>query len=480
MSYLQDTEIFQNVVDLWTGNICFVDGALQLLLIVDYIFDWARDIYRPAILGELHTLSTGDVITTDSEIFSTVSRRMSSWMDTSEDGQPMRTSFGTISSTANTLELPPFLNITCPEGVIRDAAVLQSRYLALHLNEADIDEFLLSFSTAQEAQAWVNSLPICLSQSWRVTAETIHALETFWTAKFRPPPENQQPNEIFYINIAFNMFMTETWEPVRQLTCFSISERALQRLPSRVENIYGFEWNQNPLIEFSAIEVILGRILKQSILDNITAAVSMLCMTSCFSNRDKRIPLRLLVTGSSGIYAGFQQDRSPFLVTMVTSIYENHKIGQREPRDPYLWLSNLQVKQTIVFRNKAVQLWPDLPPLVLVGRCKGVLIDGIPNGIDAPRRGLFTLQDPVDAEALLETLGAVLKNGPYFKTALVPYCSLHSDHFRHMNLPVKLREDWSTKGIVEVIENWMESLRYQMWQQDDQPGHRHSFPIIIS
>jgi hypothetical protein len=51
------------------------DAALQLLLIVDYIFDWARDSYRPAILTELRLLSTADTAEisttfTDSDIYS--------------------------------------------------------------------------------------------------------------------------------------------------------------------------------------------------------------------------------------------------------------------------------------------------------------------------------------------------------------------------------------------------------------------------
>ncbi|KAF2181383.1 hypothetical protein K469DRAFT_792564 [Zopfia rhizophila CBS 207.26] len=37
------------IYDLWQGTIQSQDGALQLLLIVDYIWSWARDIYRPSV-----------------------------------------------------------------------------------------------------------------------------------------------------------------------------------------------------------------------------------------------------------------------------------------------------------------------------------------------------------------------------------------------------------------------------------------------
>ena len=45
---------------MWQRSICTLDGALQLLLLVDYIFDWARDIYRKDIIRELRILASGD------------------------------------------------------------------------------------------------------------------------------------------------------------------------------------------------------------------------------------------------------------------------------------------------------------------------------------------------------------------------------------------------------------------------------------
>ena len=66
----------QRVVNIWSGSITTRNGALQLLLLVDYVFDWARDIYREDIIKELRTLATGNndaatVLHTDTDIFST-------------------------------------------------------------------------------------------------------------------------------------------------------------------------------------------------------------------------------------------------------------------------------------------------------------------------------------------------------------------------------------------------------------------------
>ncbi|KAF2258273.1 hypothetical protein CC78DRAFT_621936 [Lojkania enalia] len=47
------------VYDLWHGTIESEDGAFQLFQIVDYIWTWARDIYRPAIRGCLRGQDAG-------------------------------------------------------------------------------------------------------------------------------------------------------------------------------------------------------------------------------------------------------------------------------------------------------------------------------------------------------------------------------------------------------------------------------------
>src|ERR1700753_288434 len=44
---------------LWNGTLASRDNVLQLILIFDYICDWARDIYRPSIIRQLKSLATG-------------------------------------------------------------------------------------------------------------------------------------------------------------------------------------------------------------------------------------------------------------------------------------------------------------------------------------------------------------------------------------------------------------------------------------
>src|SRR5258706_6402627 len=40
----------QQIFDLWHGTVLFPEGALQLLLIIDYLCDWACEVYRMSVI----------------------------------------------------------------------------------------------------------------------------------------------------------------------------------------------------------------------------------------------------------------------------------------------------------------------------------------------------------------------------------------------------------------------------------------------
>ncbi|KAF7541350.1 hypothetical protein G7Z17_g11978 [Cylindrodendrum hubeiense] len=70
-----ERNIDYRVVEMWRGSILTSTGALQLLLLVDYVFDWARDVYREDIIKELRVLASGENeaasgIYTDTDIYS--------------------------------------------------------------------------------------------------------------------------------------------------------------------------------------------------------------------------------------------------------------------------------------------------------------------------------------------------------------------------------------------------------------------------
>jgi hypothetical protein len=59
---LQAHSVNQEISQQWSGCLKFNDDALTLLLLVDYIFDWARDVHRTSIFSQLKIIS-GDTFT---------------------------------------------------------------------------------------------------------------------------------------------------------------------------------------------------------------------------------------------------------------------------------------------------------------------------------------------------------------------------------------------------------------------------------
>lgn len=131
------------------------DNALQLLLIVDYIFDWARDVYRPSLLRQLKSLITGEdydqvSLAPDSDIFSTRRRNVSDWIPPppSTIGGPESGPDVEADSTASRevheyksfdltvdLDHESILGITIPNtelGTIRSASIIQSRLMGFY------------------------------------------------------------------------------------------------------------------------------------------------------------------------------------------------------------------------------------------------------------------------------------------------------------------------------------------------------------
>lgn len=406
-------------------------------------------------------------------------RSISNWLNHAQ-GTPAPAPTLSTSMTSAHHDLD-YLNIYCPEGAIRDASVIESRYLALQLVESDIDDFLLSFESMEKAQIWVQGMFKCLSSAWRVSAEALGTLENVWTTEARPSRGGYQHDEVFYVRFAVHMFVSHMWEPTRQLTCLAISGGALQKLLPRIGSLQNLEMHQNPIVSTAAIEALLCRILNQSVMDNLTAAVSMLCISSGFDRRNGIIPDQLLATRSDGLRVGFRHDKSPYLINLVSSIYKSHKIGQRQPRDPYIAFSHLQSKHNIMYRDDEVQMWPKLPPLVREQRCKCVLVDGISENKEFPKRGLYVFDSPPNYEDLVELPSILWRHGLYFLTMQVATDTWDERYFRYLNIPIKIKGEWNSKADSQAFVDWERSLKMELGinQQANRPGDSASAPMVI-
>jgi len=140
--------LIQEAVQLWNGSVMSKDGALQLLLIVDYIFDWARDIYRPSILRRLKCLAGGHAddqisLANDSDIMS-MRRHISDWI---QPPPSVVESDSDVESAIPTgvLDHQDLLPLQIPNtklGTLRSASLVNSRVVGLYIAEHNVRTLL--------------------------------------------------------------------------------------------------------------------------------------------------------------------------------------------------------------------------------------------------------------------------------------------------------------------------------------------------
>ncbi len=232
----------QNIHYLQSGDITTKDGALQLLLLLDYIVDWARDTLRPAIIAQLRSLAMGrdfdeisrgpesDIISKERTIRDWVSRIPSTVAQDETAHMP----------TNNSTELRfhgDLVSVSPPDtefGIVRPVSAATLQLSGLRLTEGNV-ESLLALSDGPEhgksysacARKLVNELT-----RWDETLVVLGAdlddIERVWAddQKMALEPFDEGSGAEFYAVLEYRCFMTVAWEIVREISYWAISKSA--------------------------------------------------------------------------------------------------------------------------------------------------------------------------------------------------------------------------------------------------------------
>jgi hypothetical protein len=463
---------------------------------VDYIFDWARDIYRPCIIRELSILAAREMQPCDPDIFSTVDRSQSqiaselpgfSWSQESD------------SLYVSTTGLESGLGDTHPlSGVVRDASNIETRFLSLHITEANMDELWVSLPAhlRESATTFVDTLRPSLDSSWRVTRKTLFSIQAAWTRNVNAPEFAGGSNtdiasdEIFFTNIVILFHMTDDWTLVRQLTYLAISEGALQvlllrhSLPGLLRDLEA----QNPIIDDSSIEPFIKSIRRQTIASSLTAAVSMLCISSSFTRGPGRIPGKWLLSKAKNIYAGFVFDNSPSTLEIVASFHETReKLIVNYFDDPYLVYSRTR---TFLSADSPEQgLWPRLDSICQDKHgCALVESLNLPdNSTGAGARFCVFIiskydfdRSDVDTATIVRGLA---EGGLYYSALQLDSSQRVRECYGYLNRSTKGELFWRNADSLGLLLEWLEDLGSQSgragWSGGG-PGETPDSPIMIS
>ncbi|KAJ3538816.1 hypothetical protein NM208_g5741 [Fusarium decemcellulare] len=294
------------VAQVWGGSITSPNGALQLLLLVDYIFDWARDLYREDIIRHLRLLASGEndaatVLYADTDLFSTHQQMETDSID-EETGDDLIKPY---------LERFP-IHRASHKLQCRSANYIESRFCCVIITRDN-------FKTFQ------NSLP--------PSGFKHHEEMEQWTGHSRRSGLCL-PSTNFLTAICFTTFINKDWHLVRELHIFAVENDELVKdrilsLWTRSKNT-SFPVSQDSAL--SAIKYLQSGLPSHILLDAINRRCVMLEPRDVVKNPGntfrKRKPFPIVLSPHSG----------PFRLG-VHAIYKYFKKGILEPEEPFLRVS---------------------------------------------------------------------------------------------------------------------------------------------
>jgi hypothetical protein len=246
----------QNIHHLQGGDLMTQEGALRLILIFDYIADWARDSFRTSVLRQLTYLATGirfgkvklgpDIYTiSDSKAITFKGPLASPDVETDETAKDDDSdSVGaTEHSNVNFLHIP-----TSEYGVIRPMNTAMFRWTGLCITEDNVDTYLprhlacLHDGTGKPLSTRARALLDHITKGddmLVIAAADMGDLEKLWTGSessrfytYNKPSEA----ELFFVRLQYRCFIDDSWGIVRELAYLAISPPAMAELISQASS----------------------------------------------------------------------------------------------------------------------------------------------------------------------------------------------------------------------------------------------------
>ncbi|KAH8679385.1 hypothetical protein BGZ61DRAFT_457118 [Ilyonectria robusta] len=332
------------VVRLWEGGLDSPENALQLLLIIDYIVDWARDIYREGVARSLKKLALHDSksLAYDSDIFS-LAEDVQDWVVADDEGDEV--DLVEPQSAAGDL-LRAF---DSQHGVFRDARFIRTRFIGLYVTEENFRHLIYSAPSNDAAKKLAKSLLESLEESCRMRRDMLDDLEVSWTDMDRHGADMIAPDAIFLVVATAVSYFTPDWEQTRELSYLAIADTVIDRLfkIADVKRPLSLASSRIPLVTSMSS---FREVLKRSAADNLSACASRLCIytghfstiANCSStswvwkslpseqpNNGKRSQREMVVK------VGPRSKAREF----VYALYLKHRVGRNEPTSPIFRLS---------------------------------------------------------------------------------------------------------------------------------------------
>lgn len=305
----------------WRGCITNRDDAIQLFLIVDFLADWARDVYRPAVLTELRILQYPDeevaTVFTDTDIFSTGDRSIS--FETHSDLQyedNFNSSFSDLDSQL---------------GAVRHISGIESRFLSIIITADNVHTLLRSVKGSTRAgfiRKLLEALHLRDASAKVPNIDRIDAIEEAWTGHSRLSTILSMRGTKLYTAHQTVYYLSPSWGQVRDLSLIAVAEDALEVLIKES----GLKAGRGKASEPSHAKENMDIVDRIAPLKDAPARHNLL---ACITRR----------VGSIDSSCLFKKSQ-PIIWELVSSTYKVHKRGDLEPELPFLKISKCLDTQT--------------------------------------------------------------------------------------------------------------------------------------
>jgi hypothetical protein len=221
------------------------DGAIQLILILDHLVDWARDSYRPSILTALKSIVTGrryDEVSLDmDDDIQSTKQRVHDWLGPTPptsgyDFEHLQT---VAEDDPEILHSDRFLSMDPPKtrlGSVRFASMVDFRFSSLDITEDNLGTLLLQSGETdavsdirKHARQLINMIT-GWDELLLISQYDLNEVEHMWTGKeMASNPQATAPSDVeVYAVFEYRCFLDPSWTMVKELTCFAVSKPAFE------------------------------------------------------------------------------------------------------------------------------------------------------------------------------------------------------------------------------------------------------------
>ena len=218
---------------------------------MDYILDWARDVYRPCILRLLKSTSTSKTfeevsLVEDDDIIS-MRRDIESWIPTPPSTCGEQSVTDELPEDSSTYIRPesvlPFRIPNTSLGSVRSALLTDFRFSCLYITSDNLEELLEAELQRRRTTKYEYSVSQLKPQKdlflflkkWdeylMLSEQQLVNIELWWTGRSSfDCSEELTGNDDYYVLLEASTYVDLSWNIVKELSCLAISTKAFDRL----------------------------------------------------------------------------------------------------------------------------------------------------------------------------------------------------------------------------------------------------------